>query len=122
MSESVRATFVSSNADLRWEVRQNQETLCTTPCTRWVQPTETLRLRAYGRNGEPSPQGDTVDLPSLTGFAPGQELQVTAEPQSMGTLTSGIVAAGVGGGAIFLGGFLGLFGHIADEEGLATGG
>jgi hypothetical protein len=118
---SMRATFVSSNADLRWEIRRNQETLCETPCTRWVDPLETLRLRAYQR-GAPSDKGDTVDVPDLRAYSGGSGVRIEAEPTSNGALVGGIVTAGVGGMALFFGGFFALFGAMAEEDGMVTGG
>ncbi len=48
-----------------WEVRRSNETLCTTPCTRWVDPAQTFRLRSYDGDGQPSAGGYKVDLPAL---------------------------------------------------------
>lgn len=103
--DTVQVTFVSSNADLVWEVRRNNETLCTTPCTRWLDPAETFRLRSYGGDGQPSSGGYKIDLPSLRNYSSGQAVHVQAEPRKKGRLALGIVATSIGGLVTLFAGF-----------------
>jgi hypothetical protein len=101
---SFKGTFVSADPELPWEIRRNNETLCTTPCTRWVEPSETLRLRSYGPNGAPTAGGYKIDLPSLLHYQQGQSLHVQAEARKKGRLTDlpeggflGLTPTGVSG-------------------------
>ncbi len=112
-SEQLRVTFVSSNADLVWEVRRSNETLCTTPCTRWVDPAQTFRLRSYDGDGQPSAGGYKVDLPALGKYGAGQAVVVQAEPRKRGRFALGIVATSIGGLLALFGGFATL---AADDD------
>lgn len=42
---TLRVTFASGDAERPWELRSNQQFICRTPCTRWVNPAEKYQLR-----------------------------------------------------------------------------
>jgi hypothetical protein len=114
---TLRVTFTSGVPDQAWELRSNQQFVCRTPCTRWVAPSDSYQLRT-----ENGPALQTVDVPELGRFASEGALEVRAYPRNMPRFLGGVVAAGVGGGFAFIGGFLALAGGLADRDGLVVGG
>ncbi len=113
---TMRVTF-ASGTDQVWELRQNQQFVCRTPCMRWVSPNDSYQLRL-----ENGPVLETLDVPELSRFAGQGDLQVRAFPKNTGRMVGGIVAAGLGGGFMFIGGFLALAGGLAERSGLTTAG
>jgi hypothetical protein len=115
-SGTMRVTF-ASGTDQAWELRQNQQFVCRTPCTRWIAPSDSYQMRQ--ENGAVLA---TLDVPDLARYADGGELQVRAFPKNTSKMVGGIVAAGVGGGFLFIGGFLALAGGMSERSGLTTAG
>jgi hypothetical protein len=116
-SGTVRVTFASGHAESVWELRSNQQFVCRTPCTRWINPAEKYQLRT-----EAGPVLETVDVPDLRNYGGASELEVRAHPRDSGAFVGGVVAAGVGGGLAFIGGFLAIMGSAGDRDGLVLGG
>lgn len=114
---TVRVTFAPADPQRSWELRSNQQFVCKTPCTRWINPVETYQFRA-----ESGPSLETIDVPSLSAYVGSSDLEVRAHPRDRGAFAGGIVATGVGGGFAFIGGFLALMGGMADRKGLTVGG
>src|SRR6187402_508893 len=116
-SGTLRVTFASGDAERPWELRSNQQFVCRTPCTRWVNPTESYQLRT-----ESGPALETVKVPDLRTYGGSSGLEVRAHPRDNGAFLGGIVATGLGGGLAFIGGMLALAGGASDRTGLVTAG
>jgi len=114
---TVRVTFSSGVADQAWELRTNQQFVCRTPCTRWINPAEKYQLRT-----ESGPALETLDVPDLRTYGGTGDVEVRAHPRDSGPFVGGIVATGLGGGLAFIGGFLALMGGLADRDGLVVAG
>jgi hypothetical protein len=116
-SGTLRVTFSAGDAERPWELRSNQQFVCRTPCTRWLNPGEKYQLRT-----ESGPALETVDVPDLRRYGTANGLEVRAHPRQNGAFLGGIVATGLGGGLAFMGGMLALAGAAGDREGLVTAG
>jgi len=116
-SGTLRVTFASSDAERVWELRSNQQFVCRTPCTRWVNPAEKYQLRT-----ESGPVLETVDVPDLRAHEGASGLEVRAHPQNKGAFVGGIVMTGLGGGFAFIGGMLALAGGASGRDGLVVAG
>lgn len=114
---TLRVTFASGDAERPWELRSNQQFICRTPCTRWVNPAEKYQLRT-----ESGAALETVNVPDLGTYAGANGLEVRAHPRQTGAFVGGIVAAGTGGMFVFIGGFLALMGGVSERSGLTTAG
>ncbi|HEX6274887.1 MAG TPA: hypothetical protein VFZ53_17715 [Polyangiaceae bacterium] len=114
---TVKVTFASGAADQVWELRQNRQFVCRTPCTRWVNPSESYQLKSEG-----GVVPETLDVPSLRDYAGRGAVEVLATPTEQGSFSTGVVLTAVGGGVVFIGGFLSLFGAMAERDGLIIGG
>jgi hypothetical protein len=113
---SLRVTFASGTNEA-WELRSNDQFVCRTPCTRWVNPTDFYQMRT-----EKGPQLQTLDVPDLNRYVGVNGLEVRAHPRSDGKFLGGIVATGLGGGLAFIGGMLALAGGVSDRSGLLVAG
>lgn len=116
-SGTLRATFAAGTAERTWELRQNQQFVCRTPCTRWINPAESYQMRT-----ETGPDFQTLEVPSLSRFSGSGNVEVRAYERQQGKLITGIALAGSGGGLMFMGGFLALAGGLADRSGLLVAG
>lgn len=116
-SGTLRVTFAAGDGDRAWELRQNQQFVCRTPCTRWVNPMESYQLRT-----ETGPDFQTLEVPDLQRFAGSGNLEVRAYVRRQAKLITGISLAGAGGGLAFVGGFLALAGGLSERSGLKIGG
>lgn len=116
-SGTMRVTFASGSADKAWELRSNQQFVCRTPCTRWLKPADSYELRT-----ETGPDFQTVNVPDLRKFSGARDIEVRAHGRNNGKFVGGIVATGVGGMLMFMGGFLALAGGLGDRDGLKWGG
>lgn len=117
---TIKVDFVSANPSSRWEVYGDDEVLCSTPCSRWVDPTRPLLLR--GREQGFMSSSDKVRLASLNAHAHQGHLQVQAHGTAQGKLVTGITFSAFSGMAILTGGMLALLGCAGDRDGLCTGG
>jgi hypothetical protein len=116
-SGTLRVTFASGDAERAWELRQNQQFVCRTPCTRWVNPTENYQMRT-----ESGPEFQTLDVPELGRFTGSGNVEVRAYERRQGKFVTGIALTGTGGGLMFMGGFLALAGGLAERDGLTVAG
>lgn len=116
-SGSLRVTFAAGDAERAWELRNNQQFVCRTPCARWINPSERYQLRT-----ESGPELETLDVPDLRRYLGAEALEVRAHERDKGAFVSGIVATGVGGGLAFIGGFLALMGGLSDRSGMVVAG
>ena len=111
---TVRVDFVSGHENKRWDVIIDDNAACTTPCARWVDPSRPLSLRTR----EEAPQKLSIGrIASGTG-----PLQLVANPRNEGRRQTAFFLGAGGGAGLFFGGFLALFGAMADRDGLITGG
>ncbi|HSM91801.1 MAG TPA: hypothetical protein VLT47_02880 [Anaeromyxobacteraceae bacterium] len=99
---TIKVDLISSNAAARWDVYYDDEVVCTTPCSRWLNPAHPLLFRTrdegyYGRGA------DRVRVPDLMPFAGTGMVQVAAHPTSQGKLATGIVFTTFGGMAAVTG-------------------
>ncbi|HEY3494331.1 MAG TPA: hypothetical protein VGK73_06585, partial [Polyangiaceae bacterium] len=114
---TLRVSFTAGTSKDAWELRKDQRFVCRTPCSRWVSQDERYELRL--ENGT---ELQTLEVPELHALGSSGELSVRAFPRNQGKQVGGIVAAGVGGGFAFMGGFLALAGALADRDGLLVAG
>jgi len=91
--------------------------LCRTPCTRWLNPSDTHVLQTEG-----GVVPEKLDVPDLRPYVGAGNVEVRATPVDQGTRSLGIVMTSVGGGVVFFGGFFALFGALADSSGMTIGG
>jgi hypothetical protein len=116
-SGTLQVTFAAGDGDRNWELRRDQQFVCRTPCSRWLNPSESYQLRT-----ETGPDFQTLDVPDLQNLAGHGKLEVRAYTRRQGKLVTGISLAGAGGGLAFMGGFLALAGGLADKSGLKVAG
>jgi len=109
----VKVEMVSAAADSRWDVYMDDEVICSTPCTRWLDPHRPLLLRAreqrYGF-------ADKLWLRGLGAYDNVGPVQIQAHPTAKGEMATGISFAGVGGMAVAMGGMLSLTGCALDTS------
>jgi hypothetical protein len=99
---TIKVDLVSSNASARWDVYYDDQVVCTTPCSRWLDPARPLLFRTrdegyYGRSA------DRVHVPDLMPFAESGMVQVQAVPTAQGKFATGIVFTSFGGMAAITG-------------------
>jgi hypothetical protein len=99
---TIKVDLVSANASARWDVYYDDEVVCTTPCSKWLDPARPLLFRTrdegyYGRGA------DKVRVPDLMPFAGTGMVQVQAHPTQQGKLATGIVFTTFGGMAAITG-------------------
>jgi len=115
---TVKVDFVAANANGRWDVYYDDEVICSTPCSRWVDPNRPVMLRAREESyGKP----DRIELLNL-GNATG-DMQLQAHPTANGKLVTGIVFTAFGGMSVITGITLTSLGYSSDSRsGLTTPG
>lgn len=99
---TIKVDLVSANASARWDVYYDDEVVCTTPCSRWLDPARPLLFRTrdegyYGRGA------DRITVPDLTPFASSGMVQVQAHPTAQGKFATGVVFTSFGGMAAVTG-------------------
>jgi hypothetical protein len=97
---TVKTDFVSASANGRWDVYIDDQVVCTTPCSKFVDPNRPILLRARD-DGLPGMGPDKIQLQGL-GDAAGS-VQLQAHPTSRGELVSGITFTGFGGMSVIAG-------------------
>lgn len=99
---TIKVDLISSNASARWDVYYDDEVVCTTPCSRWLDPARPLLFRTrdegyYGRGADKVRVGDLMPFTS-TGM-----VQVAAVPTAQGQFATGVVFTSFGGMAAITG-------------------
>lgn len=110
---TVPVDFVSTSETLRWDIYINDNAACTTPCSKFVDPSRPIVLRSR----EDKSQQLTVEH-VLTGVGP---VQIAGQPRQQGKFVTGISFLGLGGGGVFIGGMLALAGAMAGSQGQEQG-
>ncbi len=119
---TIKVDLVSSNASSRWDVYYDDEVVCTTPCSKWLDPSRPLLFRTrdeglYGRGA------DRVRVPDLMPFAGTGMVQVQAVPTAQGKMATGIVFTSLGGMAAITGIALTSIGcSDSERSGMCSGG
>jgi hypothetical protein len=119
---TIKVDLVSSNASSRWDVYYDDQVVCTTPCSKWLDPARPLLFRTrdeglYGRGA------DRVRVPDLMPFADTGMVQVQAVPTAQGKMATGIVFTSFGGMAAITGVALTAIGcSDAERAGICKGG
>jgi hypothetical protein len=96
----VKVDLVSAQANSRWDVYYDDEVICSTPCTRWLDPGRPLLLQARGVGPM---RGDRVVVRDLLDLEPAGAGQVQAHATSYGKLATGITFTTFGGMAVITG-------------------
>ena len=78
-ANATRATFVSTS-EVRWDVRIDDNAVCTTPCSIMVDPVRFVTLHSHDARSE------RVNV----GFMPPGEVLVQAKPRSQGAFAAGV--------------------------------
>jgi len=109
---TVRADFLSASANGRWDVFIDDQAVCTTPCTKFVDPNRPVLLRA--REGS-----SRISLTTLgDSAAVGGAVQLQAHPREGGELATGITFVSLGGLGVLSG--ISLMG-VGCRDGLSSG-
>lgn len=85
-------TFVSTT-DTRWDVRVDQNAVCTTPCSLYVEPGRFVTMHSQDRH----PQKLSV------GYIPPGDFTVHAKPRSEGAFATGVTFTSLSGIAVVTG-------------------
>jgi hypothetical protein len=93
---TVPVQLISGAADQRWDVYYDDQPICTTPCTRWLDPGRPLVLRARDSSFMQKPDRIIVRGIGDSGLRAGG-VSVEANPSSLPEKTGGIVATTFGG-------------------------
>jgi hypothetical protein len=115
----VKVDFLAIEAEQPWEVTSGENLLCLTPCSRWMHPTDSIKLRG------PEPRRfnlDEVTMPNLKPYVHEAPLEVQAEPGSFGRFTTGVAVSGLAGATAMVGLLFTALGCGSDREGLCTAG
>lgn len=116
---TVKVDFVSANPANRWEVYADDEVLCSTPCSKWVDPARPVMMRAREDSfGAP----DKVQVSTLTAQASSGPLQLRAHGTARGQLVTGMTFLSLTGMALLAGVTLTALGCSTDSSGMCTGG
>jgi hypothetical protein len=100
---TVKVDFVSAAANDRWDVYADDAVICTTPCTKWMNPSRPVMLR--GRDGKlPFMSPDRVSVARLDGSAP--HLQLQANGTATTRFLAGVSIGGLGASAVLMGAML----------------
>lgn len=91
---TVPVEFLSADGR-RWEVQGDRGTLCTTPCSRWLDPLRPLVLRT--RDNSFFRKEDRIVVPNLGASERASALSVVAHGTSMGKMAGGTTATTFGG-------------------------
>jgi len=118
---TIKVDLVSSNASARWDVYYDDQVVCTTPCSKWLDPSRPLLFRTrdegyYGRGA------DKVRVSDLMPFAATGMVQVQAVPTAQGKFATGVVFTSFGGMAVVTGIALTAVGCSGSSSGMCSGG
>jgi len=119
---TVRVDLLSATASTRWDVYYDDQVICTTPCSRYLDPVRPIFLRAR----EDGPGGrDRIRVLDVLDAAGDGAVQVQAHPTSYGKLATGITFTTFGGMAVVSGislAAIGCSGGQTASSGMCTAG
>jgi len=119
---TIKVDLVSANASTRWDIYYDDEVICSTPCSRWLDPSRPLLLRARDR-GAFGGGSERIHVRDLEPHASAGAVQVQAHATSNGKMVTGITFTSLGGMAVLAGIALTAVGCGSDgSSGLCTGG
>jgi hypothetical protein len=99
---TVKVDFVSSNPAARWDVYNDDQVICTTPCARFVHPAHPVMMRARDEGSMFGGNADKVEVANLLDF-PDPHLQLQAHPTARGQWATGVVFMTFSGMAVLSG-------------------
>jgi hypothetical protein len=99
---TVKVDFVSSNPAARWDVYNDDQVICTTPCARFVHPAHPVMMRARDEGFGFGGSADKVEVANLLAY-PDPHLQLEAHPTARGQFATGIVFMTFSGMAVLTG-------------------
>jgi transposase len=111
-----RADFVSTSAESRWDVFIDDEVACTTPCTKYINPSRPVELRTREEKGFLFKSTDKVQLDDVSKAARGP-VRVRAYESSTGKFMAGMYVGGTGVLLLMMGGAFALTCGEDDEFG-----
>jgi hypothetical protein len=82
-----RATFVSTT-EKRFDVRLDDNAVCTTPCSIYVEPLRYITMHSHEERGRPTKLS--------VGHLPAGDLMITAKPRSEGLFATGVTFTSLG--------------------------
>lgn len=98
---TVKVDLVSANPSARWDVYYDDAVICTTPCSRWLDPARPLLLRTRDNRFMRPPE--KIFVPDLEAAAGSGGVQVQAHDTSIGKQVTGITFTTFGGMALVTG-------------------
>jgi hypothetical protein len=108
---ATRATFVSTG-DARWDVRVNNNAVCSTPCALLVHPMHFVTLHSQER----APSQLSV------GYLPAGDVVVRAKPRAQGAYAAGVTFTALSGMGLVTGITLTAVGYGTERQGMTTAG
>ena len=108
---STRATFVSTS-QVRWDVRIDDNAVCTTPCSIMVEPVRFVTLHSHDLRSE------RVNV----GYMPPGDVLVQAKPRSQGAFAAGVTFTALTGMGLATGITLTAVGCSTDRSGMCNAG
>ncbi len=117
---AVKVNFLSANSEHQYDVAVSDRKLCTTPCSRWVDPAVPFSFvheaAWYERN-------ERIEVPDLREHqAKGNKVDARAYPTKTGKLAGGIVMTTFGGIGVLTGAALTAVGAAKDQSSTLTAG
>ncbi|HET8539225.1 MAG TPA: hypothetical protein VFL83_05080 [Anaeromyxobacter sp.] len=102
---TVKVDLVAGDASQRWDVYYDDQVICSTPCTRWLDPAHPILLRARADGFLGSPRLHVRDLQDA---ADSGSAQVVASSMSKGKFVLGASIGGTGLMTLMLSGAIAL--------------
>jgi hypothetical protein len=110
-ANATRATFVSTS-EVRWDVRIDDNAVCTTPCSIMVDPVRFVTLHSHDLRSE------RVNV----GFMPPGDVLVQAKPRAQGAFAAGVTFTALSGMGLATGITLTAVGCSTDRSTMCTAG
>jgi hypothetical protein len=119
---TVKVDLVSGTANSRWDVYVDDAVICTTPCSKWLDPSRPVYFRT--REDGPFVAPDKIKLSNLDPYTDfSGPLQLQAQPTDRAKLATGITFTSLGGMAMMTGLTLSGVSCLGNRfEGMCTGG
>jgi hypothetical protein len=112
---TVRTDLLSGQAERRWDVYYDDQVVCTTPCSRWLDPFRPLTLRTRDNGWMRSPDLINLNGLGMAGQVSGA-VSLVAHETNVAELVTGITATTFGGMALAAGIALTSVGYASDNH------